>query len=79
MGGVPDEISIADIEQRLLNCGKIDYCYAPVEAEGVMLHRVKFEMHSMAEKAVGKAQELQICKFAFIAYRDYDLYENRGW
>ena len=44
-----------------------------------MQHRVKFATHDAAEQAVIAAPKLGVCKYAFIAYRDYDLYDERGW
>ena len=44
-----------------------------------MQHRVKFATHDAAEQAVIAAPKLGVCKYAFIAYRDYDPYDERGW
>ena len=79
LGGVPEGTSTAKIKRKLQKFGTIEYCRAPVHTEGIMLHRVKFATHDMAKQAAGKAPELEVCKFSFIAYRDYDLYDIRGW
>ena len=44
-----------------------------------MQHRVKFATHSAAEQAAIAAPKLGLCKYALIAYRDYDPYDGRGW
>ena len=44
-----------------------------------MQHRVKFTIHDAAKQAEIAAPKLGVCKYAFIAYRDYDPYDGRGW
>ena len=44
-----------------------------------MQYRVKFALHQAAKQAVTAAPKLGLCKYAFIAYRDYDPYNGRGW
>ena len=77
LGHVPAEVDEATLRAALQRFGTIEYCAAP---EGsIMQHRVKFATHSAAEQAKIDAPNLGICKFAFIAYRDYDPYDGRGW
>ena len=44
-----------------------------------MQHRIKFTTHEAAEQARIAAPNLDVCTYAFIAYRDYDRYDDRGW
>lgn len=48
-----------------------------------MLHQVKFLAHEDVlandKLVLREAPKLGICKFVFIAYRDYDIYDDRGW
>ena len=77
LGGVPADKDEATLRAALQRFGTIEYCAAP---EGsIMQHRVKFATHSAAEQAKIDAPNLGVCKFAFIAYRDYDPYDERGW
>jgi hypothetical protein len=77
LGEVPAEVDEATLRAALQRFGTIEYCAAP---EGsIMQHRVKFATHDAAEQAVIAAPKLGVCKYAFIAYRDYDPYDERGW
>ena len=77
LGDVPAEVDEATLRAALQRFGTIEYCAAP---EGsIMQHRVKFATHDAAEQAVIAAPKLGVCKYAFIAYRDYDRYDDRGW
>ena len=50
-------------------------CSAGTNAE----YRVKFKVHRDAERAAAEAPKLGVCEYAFIAFRDYDAYDDRGW
>ena len=77
LGGVPAQVDEAALRAALQRFGTIEYCAAP---EGsITQHRVKFTTHDAAEQAKIEEKNLGVCKFAFIAYRDYDLYDERGW
>ena len=77
LGGVPADKDEAALWAALQQFGTSEYCAAP---EGsIMQHRVKFATHSAAEQAKIDAPNLGLCKYALIAYRDYDPYDGRGW
>jgi len=85
LGDVPEEISEAEIKQKLQRFGEIESCTAPVHADGIMQHRVKFTAHGAAQQAELEAPKLGVCRYAFIAYKDlpYDDLDlgggARGW
>ena len=77
LGGLPADKDPATLQAALQRFGTIEYCAAP---EGSILeYRVKFAAHEAAEQAEIEAPKLGMCKYAFIAYRDYDPYDGRGW
>ena len=85
LGEVPEGLSEADLIARLQQFGEIESCTAPVHAEGVLQHRIKFTAHGAALQAEVEAPKLELCDFAFIAYKDlaYDDLDSggeaRGW
>ena len=60
---------------ELQQFGVIESYSAGTNAE----YRVKFKVHRDAERAAAEAPKLGVCKKAFIAFRDYDAYDDRGW
>ena len=85
LGDVPEGVSEAEIKEKLQQFGEIEKCTAPVHAEGIMQHRIKFKTHQAAKLAELEAPMLELCKFAFVAYKDlaYDALDSgggaRGW
>ena len=77
LGDVPAGMDEAALRSKLQQFGEIQYCQAPGGA--VREHRVKFMAHQAAEQAAAEAPKLAVCKYAFVAYRDYDPYDGRGW
>ena len=82
LGGVPDGINEAAVKAKLLQFGVIESCAAP--AGPIREYRVKFAEHEgalAADAFLAKAEppKLGVCQYAFIAYRDYDPYNGRGW
>ena len=45
----------------------------------ILEYLVRFTAHESAKQAANEAQKRGLCKYAFIAYRDYDQYDDRGW
>lgn len=75
--GVPEDKDETMLKDTLQQFGAIESCVAP---EGsVMQYRVKFEAHQAAEQAASAVPTLDMYKSAFIAYRDFDPYDGRGW
>ena len=77
LGDVPAGMNEAALKAKLKRFGQIQYCEAPDGA--IKQHRVKFAAHEAAQRAADAAPELGVCKYAFVAYRDYDPYDGRGW
>ena len=74
---MPEDKDETMLKDTLQQFGAIESCVAP---EGsVMQYRVKFEAHQAAEQAASAVPNLDLYKSAFIAYRDYDRYDDRGW
>ena len=82
LGDAPEDVSEAEVKERLQSFGEIEYCKAP---EGTIVqYRVKFARHCDAEKAAAAAKEPAswtkgICKWAAIAYDNIREYGDRGW
>ena len=75
--GVPADKDEATLRAALQQFGTIQSCAAP---DGPVLeYLVRFAAHEAAEQAAKAAKQLGLCKYAFIAYRDYDPYDGRGW
>jgi len=77
LGGVPAEVDEAMLRAALQRFGSIESIVAPKGSNKV--HQVKFTAHKAAKQATIAAPNLDLCKYAFIAYRDYDPYDGRGW
>ena len=77
LGEVPAEVDEATLRAALQQFGTIQSCAAP--AGPVLEYLVRFTAHEAAKQAAKEAQKRGLCKYAFIAYRDYDQYDDRGW
>ena len=77
LGGVPAEADQAMLQAALQRFGPIESIVAPKGANKE--YQVRFTTHEAAEQAAVAAPNLDVCKYAFIAYRDYDRYDDRGW
>ena len=77
LGGVPTEVDDAEAMLRaaLQRFGPIESVVGPAWNKH---YSVKFTTHEAAEQATVAAPNLDVCKYAFIAYRDYE-YDDRGW
>ena len=77
LGGVPAKVGEAMLRAALQRFGSIESIVAPKGSNKE--YQVKFTTHDAAEQATVAAPNLDVCKYAFIAYRDYDRYDDRGW
>ena len=83
LGGVPAEVDEAMLRAALQRFGPIESIVASEhsnkEYQVNSTWYCKFTAHEAAEQATIAAPNLGLCKYAFIAYRDYDPYDGRGW
>ena len=77
LGGVPAKVGEAVLRAALQRFGSIESIVAPKGSNKE--YQVKFTIHDAAEQAKIAAPNLGVCTYAFIAYRDYDRYDDRGW
>ena len=77
LGDVPAGMDEAALKAHLKRFGQVQHCEAPEGA--IKQHQVKFADHEAAQRAAAAAPALGVCKYAFVAYRDYDSYDERGW
>ena len=79
LGGVPAEVDEAMLRAALQRFGPIETIVASEHSQVDLTRYCKFTAHEAAEQATIAAPNLGLCKYAFIAYRDYDPYDGRGW